>query len=137
VCLCSVDTDVAAEETIVETPPLNNNARFKRMKWIAGTFYLIVMILWLADWLGPQCCDMQNNYKWSFEFGLRYINGPPPTWFSWHGNCTSLSPAQLFFYFCVLYKYTYIYIYFVRYLSHCHSQIRGWRFDDISFEGLP
>ncbi|XP_060870577.1 uncharacterized protein LOC132944997 isoform X2 [Metopolophium dirhodum] len=74
-----VDADVTAGETIVETRPLNNNTRFRWIKWIAGTFYLIVFILLLADWLRPQCCNMQNNYKWSFEIGLRYINGPPPT----------------------------------------------------------
>ncbi|CAI6360078.1 unnamed protein product [Macrosiphum euphorbiae] len=73
-----VDADVAAEEPIAETP-VNSNARFRRMSWIAGTFYLIVMILWSVDWLEPQCCDLQNNYKWSFALGLRYINGPPPT----------------------------------------------------------
>jgi hypothetical protein len=73
-----VDADAAAGETIAETP-INNNARFRRMSWIAGTFYLIVMILWSVDWLEPQCCDLQNNYKWSFALGLRYINGPPPT----------------------------------------------------------
>jgi len=81
--LCSVDADLAAEEPIAETP-VNSNARFRRMSWIAGTFYLIVMILWSVDWLEPQCCDLQNNYKWSFALGLRYINGPPPTWFSRH-----------------------------------------------------
>ncbi|XP_022160804.1 uncharacterized protein LOC111026919 [Myzus persicae] len=78
-----VDEDVVEqEETILETSH-NSNARFRRMKWITGIFYMIVIILLSVDWLEPQCsevCDPQNNkYKWSFELGLVYLNGPPPT----------------------------------------------------------
>ncbi|XP_060851146.1 uncharacterized protein LOC132929656 isoform X2 [Rhopalosiphum padi] len=78
-----VDADVTAEETIAETP-LNkkikdNTALLWRTLRIAVPFYLAVMILCSIGWLEPQCCDLQNNYKWSFALGLRYMNGPPPT----------------------------------------------------------
>ncbi|KAF0753264.1 KASH domain-containing protein [Aphis craccivora] len=78
-----VDADVAAEENITETP-LNkkikdNTALLWRTLRIAVPFYLAVMILCSIGWLEPQCCDLQNNYKWSFALGLRYMNGPPPT----------------------------------------------------------
>lgn len=78
----SVDTATAAvKET--ETPLKkikDNTALLWRTLRIAVPFYLAVMILCSIGWLEPQCCDLQNNYKWSFALGLRYLNGPPPTW---------------------------------------------------------
>lgn len=73
-----------ADETIEETKtPLKkikeNTALLWRTLRIAVPFYLAVVILCSIGWLEPQCCDLQNNYKWSFALGLRYMNGPPPT----------------------------------------------------------
>lgn len=135
---CSVDADVAAEETITETP-LNkkikdNTALLWRTLRIAVPFYLAVMILCSIGWLEPQCCDLQNNYKWSFALGLRYMNGPPPTWFSGHRNSTLLLPNC----FCLLFPYLYIitYTYYYYLLFHYRRQWRGRRFDNWSFERI-
>jgi len=57
----------------------SNTALLWRTLRVAVPFYLAIMILCSVGWLEPQCCDLQNNYKWSFALGLRYMNGPPPT----------------------------------------------------------
>jgi len=78
-------TDTNIVDTTAENPktPLkkikDNTALLWRTLRIAVPFYLAVMILCSIGWLEPQCCDLQNNYKWSFALGLRYMNGPPPT----------------------------------------------------------
>lgn len=77
--LFSVDT--ISEETETSLKKIKDNtALLWRTLRIAVPFYLAVMILCSIGWLEPQCCDLQNNYKWSFALGLRYMNGPPPTW---------------------------------------------------------
>lgn len=73
--------NAVADET--ETPLKkikDNTALLWRTLRIAVPFYFAVMILCSIGLLEPQCCDLQNNYKWSFALGLRYMNGPPPTW---------------------------------------------------------
>jgi len=85
----SVDTAAAAaaaavvEEPSTTTTPLDkikdNTALLWRTLRVAVPFYLAVMMLCSVGWLEPQCCDLQNNYKWSLALGLRYMNGPPPT----------------------------------------------------------
>lgn len=77
--LFSVDSAVT-EKTITPFKKIkDNSALLWRTLRIAVPFYLAVMILCSIGWLEPQCCDLQNNYKWSFALGLRYLNGPPPT----------------------------------------------------------
>jgi len=72
--------DTAADETKIS---LKKSKEGTTLLWrtlrMAIPFYLVVIILCAIEWLEPQCCDMQNNYKWSFTIGLRHINGPPPT----------------------------------------------------------
>ncbi|XP_050425411.1 uncharacterized protein LOC126836230 isoform X2 [Adelges cooleyi] len=80
--------DKSIETKIVETSeetksPLDKFKDNTTLLWrtlrIAVPFYLAIMILCSLGWLEPQCCELQNNYKWSFALGLRYLNGPPPT----------------------------------------------------------
>ncbi|VVC42008.1 KASH domain [Cinara cedri] len=75
-----VDVATAAEDANTPLKKIKDNtALLWRTLRIAVPFYLAVMILCSVGWLEPQCCDLQNNYKWSFALGLRYMNGPPPT----------------------------------------------------------
>lgn len=76
--LFSVNTVIDETETPLKKIK-DNTALLWRTLRIAVPFYLAVMILCSIGWLEPQCCDLQNNYKWSFALGLRYMNGPPPT----------------------------------------------------------
>lgn len=76
--LCSVDSTEENTKTPLKKIK-DNTALLWRTLRIAVPFYLAVMILCSIGWLEPQCCDLQNNYKWSFALGLRYMNGPPPT----------------------------------------------------------
>lgn len=71
--------ETTVEETKTPLKKIKNNTLLWRILWRAIPFYVIIMILCSMGWMEPQCCDLQNNYKWSFELGLRYLNGPPPT----------------------------------------------------------
>lgn len=81
ILLCFIySADPATKETKTPFKKIKDNtALLWRTLRIAVPFYLVVMILCSIGWLEPQCCDLQNNYKWSFALGLRYMNGPPPT----------------------------------------------------------
>ncbi|XP_050521974.1 uncharacterized protein LOC126894769 isoform X2 [Daktulosphaira vitifoliae] len=82
-----VDYEKNITTTSVECPKENKSPleKFKgntvlwRTLRIAVPFYLAIVILCSLGWLEPQCCELQNNYRWSFALGLRYLNGPPPT----------------------------------------------------------
>ncbi|XP_054719928.1 uncharacterized protein LOC129229611 [Uloborus diversus] len=55
------------------------SSRFWRVFRVAVPVQLALVLLYcLACYLEPNCCDMVNNFNFSFTPQLRYFRGPPP-----------------------------------------------------------